>query len=72
MLKPPRVGATFGSPNVVQSSKILEKSVEMNIIHHGVVINYGYSLCKLVIKHNIYVTTFKEIAYGEMAELDRF
>ena len=69
MLKPPRVDDTFGSPNAVKPSKILEQSMRMHIIHKFISLFMVINIFKLIMRHNVYMVTFMEIAYGEIALL---
>ena len=72
MLKPPRVDDTFGSPNEVKPSQLLEQSIGIHIIHQFNSLLMVIKIFKLIIRHNICMVTFMEIAYGEIALLAHY
>ena len=72
MVKPPRVDATFGSPNAVRTSKILEKGMGINIINKWISLFMVIKILKLIMGCNIYMVTFSEFAQEEMVLIARF
>ena len=69
MLKPPRVDDALGSPNAVQTSQILEQSMDMHTRLYWMSLFMVIKFLKLIMTCNICMVTFMEIAYGEITLL---
>ena len=69
MLKPLRVDDTFGFPNAIRPSQILEQIMGIHIIHQWMSLFMVINLFKLIMMRNICMVTFMEIAYGKIALL---